>query len=55
MTQTFDNWTEYDNWLIVNYDKYAIYNIIDSEGRITAEYMDKDEWLRLEKEKSDSE
>lgn len=44
MTQTFDNWTDYDNWLIQNYDKYAVTNLNEENGKVTAEYMDKSEW-----------
>ena len=32
MTLDFANWTAYDEWLIENYDKYAIYKIDDNNG-----------------------
>ena len=46
MTQTldFDNWTGYDDWLIQNYDKYGITFVGEKDGKIHAEFMDKDEW-----------
>lgn len=53
MTQTFNSWTEYDNWLIKNYDKYAITSLNENEGKITAEYMGKAEWEAEQKKAED--
>ncbi len=50
MTETFENWTDYDNWLTQNYEAYAIINLNESDGKIVAEYMDKAEWEKQEKE-----
>ena len=41
MTQTFDNWTDYDNWLVQNYDQFSIYKVDQSEGKINIEYCTK--------------
>ncbi len=44
MTQTFSSWTDYDNWLIQNYDKYAVISLDENSGKISAEYIEKSEW-----------
>ena len=41
MTQSFDSWTDYDNWLVQNYDNYAIYKVEESNGKIQIEYCNK--------------
>lgn len=42
MTQTFPNWTEYDEWLIANYDKYNITELNENENHeVVAVYEDK--------------
>ena len=41
MTQTFDNWTDYDNWLVQNYDNLSIYKVEESDGKINIVYCDK--------------
>ena len=51
MTQSFDNWTTYDDWLIQNYDKYAVTNLNEQDGKIVAEYMEKAAWDELQKSK----
>lgn len=55
MTRTFNGWTEYDNWLIQNYDKFAITSLNEEQGKITAEYMDKSEWEAERKKAEDAE
>ncbi|MBQ3671626.1 MAG: hypothetical protein II921_09170 [Treponema sp.] len=52
MTSEFENWTVYDDWLIENYDKYAVTDVVEKNGKITIEYMDKADWL-LKNAKSD--
>ena len=42
-TQTFNNWTEYDSWLVNNYNNYSIYKIDEENGKITATFCPKDE------------
>ena len=49
MTESFNNWTEYDNWLIQNYDKYAIIKLDEIDGKVVAEFIDKAEWEKQEK------
>lgn len=44
MTQSFGSWTEYDNWLIQNYDKYAVISLNEDQGKISAEFIEKSEW-----------
>ena len=44
MEQTFENWTEYDNWLIQNYDSFSVYKITESDGKIIIEYCEKSEF-----------
>lgn len=42
MTQNFENWTAYDDWLIKNYNDYEIYNLNENDDHtITAEYREK--------------
>ena len=38
MTQTFDTWTDYDTWLVQNYDENSIYKIDEIDGKIQIEY-----------------
>ena len=41
MTQSFDSWTDYDNWLVQNYDTFSIYKVEESAGKINIEYCEK--------------
>ena len=50
MKETFDNWTSYDDWLIQNYDKYAIFNLEDKDGKIFIEYCDKNDFTALKEQ-----
>lgn len=63
MTMTFNNWTDYDNWLTspdengkMHYNLYSITKLSVSEEtkEITVEMMDKEEWNSLKKQKSNS-
>ncbi|MBR0032774.1 MAG: hypothetical protein IJP61_10895 [Treponema sp.] len=45
MTSEFDNWTVYDDWLIENYDKYAVTDVSEKNGKVEIVYIDKSEWL----------
>lgn len=49
MTETFNSWTDYDNWLIQNYDKYAITSLNENQGKVIAEYQEKSEWEKTQK------
>ena len=44
MTQTFDSWTDYDNWLIQNYDNNSIYKVEEAGGKIQIEYCAKSDF-----------
>lgn len=52
MTQTFPSWTEYDTWLIQNYDKYAVISIQEDKGVILIEYIEKAEWDASQKKEA---
>jgi len=41
MTQSFESWTDYDNWLVQNYEKYSVYKLEEVEGKVLAEYCEK--------------
>lgn len=41
MTQTFDNWTAYDEWLVVNYVYYDITSVNEVDGKVEVVYQDK--------------
>ena len=43
MTKIYENWTEYDTWLVENYANYSIINLNEIDGKIHAEYINKDE------------
>ena len=53
MTQTFESWTEYDNWLIQNYEPYAFTSVNEVEGKIVVEYIEKAEWEARQKAKAE--
>ena len=44
MDQSFENWTDYDNWLVQNYDNFSIYKVQEIDGKITIEYCPKSEF-----------
>lgn len=46
----FKNWTEYDDWLIQNYDKYALLSVNEEQGIIKTQFTDKEEWNNLSDE-----
>ena len=41
MTQSFDSWTDYNDWLIANYVNYNIYKVNEINGKIEIEYCNK--------------
>ncbi len=49
MTQQFENWTEYDTWLIQNYNDFAVTSVNETDGKVTIEYMSKSDWEALQK------
>ena len=41
MEQTFESWTDYDNWLVQNYDQFAVYKVEEQGGKIYIQYCNK--------------
>lgn len=41
MTQEFESWTAYDDWLVQNYNNYDILELNEIDGKIVARYEDK--------------
>ena len=52
MTQQFENWTDYDTWLIQNYNDFAIVSENEADGKINIDYMPKAEWDEQQKKES---
>ncbi|MCR5605539.1 MAG: hypothetical protein K6F69_01810 [Treponema sp.] len=52
--EEFDNWTSYDDWLIQNYDKYAIFNLENKDGKVFIEYCAKDDFAALKEQLSNN-
>ena len=44
MEQTFETWTDYDNWLVQNYDQFAIYKVEEQGGKIQIQYCPKEDF-----------
>ncbi len=51
MTETFNNWTDYDAWLIQHYEEFAMTKVNEIDGKVVVEYMPKAEWEKLQREK----
>ena len=49
MTESFNTWTEYDNWLTKHYEEYAITSVNEIDGKIIAEFMSKEDWEKQER------
>lgn len=47
MTMTFENWTAYDQWLIANYEQYAVYKVNEVNGKIEIEYCAKEDFEKI--------
>ena len=41
MEQTFESWTDYDNWLVQNYDQFAVYKVEEQGSKIQIQYCPK--------------
>ncbi len=50
ITKEFPNWTEYDDWLIQNYNDFAVVNLNEADGKIKVEYMKKEDWNQSQKQ-----
>ncbi|MBQ0052510.1 MAG: hypothetical protein KBT11_10695 [Treponema sp.] len=44
MYEEFDGWTEYDRWLTMHYEEFAVVSLDEDGGRIKAGFVDKAEW-----------
>ena len=50
----FSNWTEYDDWLMQNYDEFAITSVEENNGKIEIKFMKKSEWETVQKEEREN-
>ena len=46
---TFDSWTDYDDWLIQNYNENAIFSVNEVDGKIQITYCSKAEFAARQK------
>ncbi len=46
----FNSWTEYDNWLIENYQNHGIFSVNEVDGKIKVEMCAKADWPKLKEE-----
>lgn len=51
MKMEFNSWTDYDDWLIQNYNDFAITSVNEVDGKIVVEYMNKADWDAQQKGK----
>ena len=49
MTETFNTWTEYDDWLKQHYEEYAITKVEEIDKKIVVEFMTKADWEKQER------
>lgn len=49
ITETFDNWTDYNVWLTQHYDTHSVIKLNESGGKVVAEYVTADEWEKEQK------
>ena len=50
----FSNWTEYDDWLMQNYDDFAITSVEENNGKIEIKYMKKTDWETVQKKEREN-
>lgn len=50
----FSNWTEYDDWLMQNYDEFAITSVEENNGKIEIKYMKKSDWDSVQKKEREN-
>lgn len=50
MTENFESWTAYDDWLIKNYAQFSIYKLDDDNGKISIEFCKKEDWPKIKEE-----
>ncbi|MCR5171908.1 MAG: hypothetical protein K6B73_03465 [Treponema sp.] len=51
MKMEFNSWTDYDDWLIQNYNDFAVTSVNEADGKIVVEYMNKADWDSQQKGK----
>ena len=51
MKMEFNSWTDYDDWLIQNYNDFAITSVNEVDGKIVVGYMNKADWDAQQKGK----
>ncbi len=47
MKEYFDDWTSYDGWIVAHYKEFDVYSLNEIDGKIVAEYCNKDEYEKL--------
>lgn len=50
----FSNWTEYDDWLMQNYDEFAITSVEENNGKIEIKFMKKSDWDSVQKKEREN-
>ena len=50
----FSNWTEDDDWLMQNYDEFAITSVEENNGKIEIKYMKKSDWDSVQKKEREN-
>ncbi len=50
----FSNWTEYDDWLMQNYDDFAVTSVEENNSKIEIKFMKKSEWETVQKEEREN-
>lgn len=53
---SFENWTEYDDWLVKNYAENSVFKVNEIGGKIEVEYCSKNEFqaeMKLEEEQKE--
>lgn len=50
----FSNWTEYDDWLMQNYDDFALTSVEENNGKIEIKYMKKADWETVQKKEREN-
>ena len=50
----FSNWTEYDDWLMQNYDDFAVTSVEENNGKIEIKYMKKSDWDSVQKKEREN-
>lgn len=54
LQEQFANWTEYDDWLVQNYQDYSVFSVNEQNGQVIIEYCKRDEFTEYKKQLDDS-